>query len=139
MANSRIKDISATASAPASDDYLVIDGATNGTRKISASSISGTMYDYTLFSGSTTTVSGSGTVARYCTVSNSDAITTNDLRAVKVYGVASNGYVYLFDVVRIYVTSGHVTIQAYFNFTTSTTMYVHVEAPFEITADTAAM
>lgn len=45
MANSRIKDIATTAAAAASDDYLVIDGATNGTRKIAASNIGG--YDFT--------------------------------------------------------------------------------------------
>lgn len=37
----RIKDLTTTASSPASDDYLAIDGATNGTRKIPASSIGG--------------------------------------------------------------------------------------------------
>lgn len=30
----RIKDFSTTATAPAADDYLVLDGATNGTRRI---------------------------------------------------------------------------------------------------------
>jgi len=34
MANVRIKDLTATASAAASDDYAVIDGVTEGTRKI---------------------------------------------------------------------------------------------------------
>lgn len=37
----RIKDLTTTASSPASDDYLAIDGATNGTRKIPASSLGG--------------------------------------------------------------------------------------------------
>lgn len=37
----RIKDLTTTASSPASDDYLALDGATNGTRKIAASSIGG--------------------------------------------------------------------------------------------------
>lgn len=37
----RIKDLTTTASSPASDDYLAIDGATNGTRKIAASSLGG--------------------------------------------------------------------------------------------------
>ena len=39
MANVRIKDITTTASAPNDDDYLAIDGATAGTRKISANDI----------------------------------------------------------------------------------------------------
>ena len=38
--STRIKDLT-TASSPASDDYLAIDGATNGTRKIPASEIGG--------------------------------------------------------------------------------------------------
>lgn len=41
MANQRIKDIANTATSTASDDYLVIDGATNGTRKIQVSSVGG--------------------------------------------------------------------------------------------------
>lgn len=36
MANVRIKDITTTASAPNDDDYLAIDGATSGTRKVLA-------------------------------------------------------------------------------------------------------
>ena len=41
MSTTRIKDISATAVTAASDDYLALDGATNGTRKIKASDIGG--------------------------------------------------------------------------------------------------
>lgn len=41
MANVRIKDITTTASAPNDDDYLAIDGATSGTRKILADSVGG--------------------------------------------------------------------------------------------------
>lgn len=37
----RIKDLTTTATSPASDDYLALDGATNGTRKITASSLGG--------------------------------------------------------------------------------------------------
>lgn len=37
----RIKDLTTTATSPASDDYLALDGATNGTRKIPASSLGG--------------------------------------------------------------------------------------------------
>lgn len=39
--STRIKDLTTTASSAASDDYLAIDGATNGTRKIAASSLGG--------------------------------------------------------------------------------------------------
>ena len=40
MSNTRIKDISTTAQSAANDDYLAIDGATNGTRKIKPSDLS---------------------------------------------------------------------------------------------------
>ena len=36
MANKRIKDLATTASSAASDDFMALDGATNGTRKMSA-------------------------------------------------------------------------------------------------------
>ena len=41
MANKRIKDISTTATSAASDDFVVIDGVTNGTRKIDARPLGG--------------------------------------------------------------------------------------------------
>ena len=41
MSNTRIKDLTTTALTAASDDYLAIDGATNGTRKIKPSDIGG--------------------------------------------------------------------------------------------------
>ena len=41
MANTRIKDLTTTAPDAANDDYLVLDGQTNGTRKILASNIGG--------------------------------------------------------------------------------------------------
>lgn len=37
MPNARIKDLPVTAASTASDDYLVLDGVTNGTRKLAAS------------------------------------------------------------------------------------------------------
>lgn len=47
MANTRIKDLSTTAASAANDDYLALDGATNGTRKILASNVGGvTKADY---------------------------------------------------------------------------------------------
>lgn len=39
MSNTRIKDLTTTALTAASDDYLAIDGDTNGTRKIKPSDI----------------------------------------------------------------------------------------------------
>ena len=51
MANKRIKDLSTTAAVTASDDFIAVDGATNGTRKLDA-------YNPTF--GGNLTVSGTG-------------------------------------------------------------------------------
>ena len=45
MANKRIKDISTTATSAAADDFVVIDGSTQGTRKISAGPLDGNFVD----------------------------------------------------------------------------------------------
>lgn len=52
MANKRIKDLSTTAAVTASDDFIAVDGATNGTRKLDA---------YSPTFGGNLTVSGTGT------------------------------------------------------------------------------
>ena len=51
MANKRIKDLSTTAAVTASDDFIAVDGATNGTRKLDA---------YSPTFGGNLTVSGTG-------------------------------------------------------------------------------
>lgn len=43
MANTRIKDISTAASSVAADDYLALDGATSGTRKITKENLSSSL------------------------------------------------------------------------------------------------
>lgn len=43
MANKRINGFTTTASSTASDDYLAIDGATNGTRKITPANLATSM------------------------------------------------------------------------------------------------
>lgn len=59
MSNIRIKDLTTTALTAASDDYLAIDGDTNGTRKIKANEIS-TDTTYTLsISGNVLTLTDS--------------------------------------------------------------------------------
>lgn len=54
MANKRIKDLSTTAAVTASDDFIAVDGATNGTRKLDA---------YSPTFGGNLTVSGTGGVS----------------------------------------------------------------------------
>jgi len=51
MANKRIKDLSTTAAVTASDDFIAVDGATNGTRKLNG---------YSPTFGGNLTVSGTG-------------------------------------------------------------------------------
>ena len=41
MADTRIKDLANTATTPAADDWLVLDGETNGTRKIDPNNLPG--------------------------------------------------------------------------------------------------
>jgi hypothetical protein len=60
MADIRIKDLTTTASTTAADDFFAADGATNGTRKLSAYSPS---FGGNATVGGTLTVSGSGTTA----------------------------------------------------------------------------
>ena len=61
MADIRIKDLAVTASSSASDDYLAVDGSTNGTRKLSA---------YSPTFGGNLTVSGAGTTGGNLSVRN---------------------------------------------------------------------
>lgn len=64
MANVRIKDITTTASAPNDDDYLAIDGETNGTRKLFVSNVTNSVPSavkeavYTLFDKAVYTETG---------------------------------------------------------------------------------
>jgi len=70
MANKRIKDLSTTAAVTASDDFIAVDGATNGTRKLDA---------YSPTFGGNLTVSGTGTstFASNLTLNGSKILTVN--------------------------------------------------------------
>ena len=60
MSNIRIKDISNTATTPSNDDYIALDGSTNGTRKILASIVARDDTTYTMsISGNVITLAGS--------------------------------------------------------------------------------
>lgn len=90
MAN-RIKDIAVTATTPAGDDYLVLDGATNGTRKIVAgnalsavTSVAGRTGAVTL---STSDISGLGTIASQA--ASSVSITGGVISGLTSLGIAS--------------------------------------------------
>lgn len=143
MATTRIKDLT-TASAMADDDFIAIDGATNGTRKIAASDVGGggIMYDHTCNSGNTLGVQSS--VGRYCTVADASAVTTENILKIKAYGEKST---YTYPLVVDYVShasgASSITIWMFCPYGsvqgTTYNMKVHIVAPFEITADSAAM
>lgn len=139
MANKRIKDITDTATAAASDDYLVIDGATNGTRKILSSNVGGgAMYDYTVNSGSTFTFSADTSLGRlfYC---NASSVTAADLLNTKAYVVNGN-YRYPIYLNYSYIPgSTYVTMWFRNIYSGSISGVWHVIAPFEITSDSASM
>ena len=70
MANKRIKDISTTATSPASDDFVVLDSSSQGTRKIDAGPLGG------VFDEDITTTGGNVTI----TGDTSDAYTAGTLK-----------------------------------------------------------
>ena len=75
MADIRIKDLTTTASSTASDDFIAVDGTTNGTRKLNAFSptfggnatVTGTLTTngYTFTSGSLTSFSSTAGIYNY--------------------------------------------------------------------------
>lgn len=85
MATTRIKDISTTATQAASDDYLALDGTTNGTRKILAGDLG----------GSTLVIEVSGTEYE---VTGLEAATVSGVSGVYVYyDDGNNGSIFIPD------------------------------------------
>lgn len=85
MATTRIKDISTTATQAASDDYLALDGTTNGTRKILASNVG----------GSTLNIDVSGTEYE---VTGLEAATVSGVSGIYVYyDDGNNGSIFIPD------------------------------------------
>lgn len=85
MATTRIKDITTTASQAASDDYLALDGTTNGTRKILAGDLG----------GSTLVIEVSGTEYE---VTGLEAATVSGVSGVFVYyDDGNNGSIFIPD------------------------------------------
>lgn len=78
MANVRIKDITTTASAPNDDDYLAIDGATSGTRKILAKDLQ---------TETDTTLSVSGKAADAMITGEEISDLKSNLNDVGLYGI----------------------------------------------------
>ena len=108
MANKRIKDLSTTAAVTASDDFIAVDGATNGTRKldaynptfggnltVSGGTITGGTSGMSLASGGTNqnitlTPSGTGATVISKSEANTNAITTA-LNYIKIQNTSLGG------------------------------------------------
>lgn len=146
MANSRIKDISATATSAANDDYFVIDGATNGTRKIAASSVGETMYDFT--SSLTPSIDSRGVTAAFYQIFPADNSNLTMENALKIRGYLAPTSVAAYPLILTYVAVGTTVFTVQFKSiygnpqnTTSTTVSgaLHIIAPFEISSISVSM
>lgn len=148
MANSRIKDIATTAAAAASDDYLVIDGATNGTRKIAASDVGGggsAEYDFT--TALTPSIDSRGVSYSGFTITPANTADITAANAFNTRAYLINGpnvyplivvYIYMQTyVVNIYCKSINASTQG----TTSTTVSgtLHIVSPYEVASVTTTM
>lgn len=146
MATTRIKDLTEALSAD-TDDYVVIDGATNGTRKLSADNIGGEKeYDFTTTISPSMDARGVSQYSYNITPANSSDITVANALKIKGYLLSGN---YAYPLINVYssVSSG-----TYF-FTTFKSIYsnvqgtstssisgtLHIVAPFEISNVTSGM
>jgi hypothetical protein len=103
MADIRIKDLTTTASSTASDDFIAVDGATNGTRKLNAynPSFGGTLTvngtGLSAFAGNVETVGAAASDRFFQTVASgtlATAIGQNTSGSTNAFGIASgNSYV----------------------------------------------
>lgn len=143
----RITDLT-TASAIEADDYVVIDGATEGTRKVLATDVGGgSMIDFE--SSLTPTIDNRGTSVYALTITCADPsnLTTENLIKLSAY-LISGGAIYPLIIAQLYHVSGNYyftaqvkSIQGNVQNTSSTTITgtLHVVAPFEISSVTAGM
>ena len=91
MATTRIKDLTA-ASGIADDDYIVVDGATNGTRKALASDVGGSEKMYKIASSFTTTsidARGVWNTLLILTLKNASDATAENLMKMKAFACTS--------------------------------------------------
>lgn len=150
MATTRIKDLT-TASTMADDDYIAIDGATNGTRKIAASDVGGgsdTWYDF-MYGSSYSEFKANGTTGygyMLYPVNESDVTLDNALK-IKAYYATSSGIVYPLIITYALPDTSYITIwvksiEKNVQSTTSTSLgagAVHFYTPFEISRVSVAM
>jgi hypothetical protein len=98
MANTRITDLSVTATTVAGDDYLPIDGNANGTRKILASAFSGSgsgqTLNATVYNAEASAITKGQVVYAYAATGNKVsvklAVNTSDATSAKTFGVVAD-------------------------------------------------
>lgn len=143
---SRIIDLT-TASAINNDDYVVIDGATDGTRKALVSDIGGELIDFE--SSLTPSIDNRGVTAYSLTVTvaSSSVLTVSNLLKLSAY-LISGSTIYPLIITQMYAVGGNTyftmqvnSIQGNVQNTTSTTITgtLHIIAPFEISSVSAGM
>lgn len=153
MATTRIKDLT-TASAMADDDFIAIDGATNGTRKIAASDVGGneTIYEKqfaTYYNGNFSAAGGN--YIYYITPTNtSDVTQENAMKISAFYRTEDSTQAVCPLIVTECSVSSSTRMTVYvksiyaLNYSTTTIQYlpagyVYFRAPFEIASITAGM
>lgn len=145
MAQTRIKDLTEALSAD-TDDYVVIDGTTNGTRKLSADNIGEKEYDFT--TSLTPSIDSRGASAKVFMITPTDSskVTAANATKLKAYLVSST-IIYPLLVTYVSTTSGTYflaylkSIEGSPQNTASTAISgtLHIVAPFEISNVTASM
>lgn len=139
MANQRIKDIPDTATSAASDDYLVIDGATNGTRRISADRVGGGEYTFTSTITPSVDSRGVGGLSYNVTPTDSASLTVDNALKIKAYLLSGTSVVYplIIPYVTVNSTAFYITVKSIYGSTQSTSSStvsgtLKIVAPFEI-------
>ena len=140
MANTRIKDLTET-TGPNSDDYLVIDGATSGTRKILASQVGGNSTSYDFTSTYTPSIDGRGVYSSSYTVTplSTEDLTIENGMKIQAYLEGSNSVFYPLISTYISISSTYFVIflkSIYSSVQNTSTANIsgtlHFIAPFEI-------
>lgn len=144
----RIKDLTTTASEAAVDDYIALDGATNGTRKILASDVGGggsAEYDFTTTLTPSIDARGVSSYTYKVTPTNTADMSSANLLKVRGY---LDGGLQFYPLITTYVEKQTSYFIVYFKSiygsvqATSTVVLsdtLHIVAPFEISSVTSLM
>lgn len=136
-----------TATSIEADDYVVIDGATSGTRKALVSDVGGeNMIDFT--SSLTPSIDSRGVTAAFYQIFPADSADITMENALKIRGYLANTSTVSYPLILTYAGVGATAFSVQFKSiygnpqnTTSTTISgtLHIIAPFEISSISASM